>query len=149
MRTEREIQAKLAECLTHATPKYNADGDCSLWTYWHQFASVLRGAKYATKEILVQFQEAYLLAGSPQQAAMYSWLLEDPTPVITEETRTKAERRAERIGKPVYLWADKRGTHVSEKHPGRRCEVIEPKIRPRKRTLTWFGPKPMAPRKVK
>ena len=140
MRTDKEIQAKLAECLTHATPKYNAAGDCSVWEYWREFARVLQNVKYATEGIIAQFQEGYLLAGAPQRAAMYSWLLEDPSPVITLDGRIRAHERAKAQRKPMYLWADSRGTHVRSAKPDCRCEVIEPVVKPRKRNLLVHVP---------
>ncbi len=105
MRTEKEIQDKMAESLDKARGHRPSRA-----MYWQQQAGILR------------------------------WVLEDPAPVITDEGRKRAKRRANAEGKPFYLWATDVGTHASMKHPNRRCEVVEPKIKPRKRKKFLYGP---------
>ena len=142
MRTEQERADKLAECLTHARPKYGKNGDCSAWTYWHEFAVVLRAVSSCSipARCIRMIRNLAHEHGHFQRAAMYSWLLEEPTPTITEKGRAVAIYRARMAGRPFYLWADKLGTHSSEKQPKCRCEVIEPKVKPRKRKKFLYGP---------
>ena len=142
MRTELERQAKLAECLSHATPKYNAAGDCSVWEYWREFAAVLEIVAVipTTASDIERMRKLAVKYGQHQTAAMYSWMLEAPTPVIDDEGHQRAYRRAKAQGKPMYLWADSKGTHVSSAKPDCRCEVIEPPDKPSKRTQVLHVP---------
>ncbi len=142
MRTEQELQDKLAECLTHAKPKYGKNGDCSKWLYWREFALVLGAMGGATAAQTRAARKRAMLAGEFQRAAMYSWLLEEPAFVVTEADRKKAQRSAENGKKVRYLWIDSKGTRITDKQPpdGIRSEVFEPKVTKRKRQRFLYGP---------
>lgn len=131
MRTPQELQAKLEETKSSRS-KYNAIGDSSVWEYWNTFGSILRSViEFPLNQAgLRDLRRCAIASERHQIAAMYSWMLEPPAPVIDEAVRAQVQARANKTRKVYYIRARPGGTYISLKPVGLGNVVIEPQGQP-------------------
>lgn len=140
MRTPQELQDKLDDART------KSDARDSSAIYWFNVREILEHALGDPPQTAVQIrrmlQQCVVRLAKPgirmstvmdygQRAGIYRWMLEPPKPVISDEGRRRAKRRANKTKSHCYVYADATGTHVFKENPHRRdCELVEPDGQP-------------------